>query len=239
MSSNEPDRATRSLPVFAERGSWCRDGWGVGFFQANRAIVKKSRDAVKSSENAHPAFLETVQKSRSNTIVAHVRYATSDQVDDCDAHPFVIEQSDRDWIFAHNGSIPNLVERGYPSSVEPHSDIDSARAFTYIMNEVEMYIEGPGIKGLYPAIKTAVAELRSEMGGTMNFLLSDGNNLFVFNDGSHGNDVYYLQRRKPYGHAFLVTTISPGLSDEQWNILPKDRLLVLDRGEVLVFSDRL
>lgn len=239
MSSNEPDRATRSLPIFASKGSWCQDGWGIGYYNNNEAVVQKFKDSVIQSENAHPAFLQTIQKTQSSTILAHVRAATSNQRDDCDSHPFIIRKFERNWIFAHNGSIPKLVSDNYRSYVEPYSEIDSARAFSFIMDKVENYLDQPGIKGLYPAIKNAVEEIRREMGGGMNFLLSDGSNLYVFNDSNHSNEIYYLQRRKSYGYAFLVTTISSGLSNEDWMILPQDRLLVLNRGEILVLSNKL
>ena len=60
--------------------------------------------------------------------------------------------------------------------------------------------------------------------------------MFVF---SHHSDksMYMLRREKGYGGATLVSTRK--LTNENWKKVPKDRLLVLSNGEVLVLSDKI
>ena len=41
MSSNSIDRASRSLPIFAEYGRMNSDGWGIGWYNENRAMVSR------------------------------------------------------------------------------------------------------------------------------------------------------------------------------------------------------
>ncbi|MEM4734311.1 MAG: class II glutamine amidotransferase [Candidatus Thorarchaeota archaeon] len=236
MSCNEPDRATMSLPVFAQRGAWCRDGWGIGYFCDTRGIVEKSADAAVTGNSLDQMFYEVVHAARSRTIVAHVRYATScsSRKDSCNSHPFMIRFHGRDWLFAHNGTIRNIEENDYPSRVNPPSDIDSARAFSFIMDRLEEYVDRADLRGIYPGIKRGLKRLKEEYGGKMNILLTDGDNLYVFNDGEH-QQMYYLWRSKQYGQAYLVTTIE-NLSDEPWRPLPRDRLIVVNRGDVLIAS---
>ena len=68
-------------------------------------------------------------------------------------------------------------------------------------------------------------------------LLSDGNNMYVF---SHHSDktMYMLRRQKGYGGATLVSTREL-TTDESWQKIPRDRLLVLSKGEVLVISNKI
>ena len=49
-----------------------------------------------------------------------------------------------------------------------------------------------------------------------------------------GKPIYLVRRSKEYGDAALVSTQT--LSGENWIALEPDRLLVLDRGEVFVYS---
>ena len=70
----------------------------------------------------------------------------------------------------------------------------------------------------------------------LNFLLKDGTVQYAF---SHyeGKPMYFLRREKEYGGAILLST--QRLTDENWTEIPKDRLLTVNRGEVLVLSDRI
>ena len=70
---------------------------------------------------------------------------------------------------------------------------------------------------------------------SFNFLLSDSINLYAFH---HYEDkpIYFLRREKDYGGAILLSTRK--LSQEIWQEIPKDRLLVISRGEILVLSNK-
>ena len=70
----------------------------------------------------------------------------------------------------------------------------------------------------------------------INFLLSDGNNMYVFHHYEN-RPIYILRRQKGYGGAILATTIKR-LSTE-WQRLGSDRLLVVSNGEFLVISNKL
>ncbi len=235
LSCNEKDRATRSLPVFQKRGSWCHDGWGIGWYDGPTGQVDKSGEDVNVSQR----FFETVERAKGNVIVAHVRLSTDGAVDTCNSHPFKIHALGRDWLFAHNGSVQQIDSQGYPSRVKPYSEIDSARVFTFLIDELERYVQGSAIRGMYPGVvratRTLIERFGQRFGGTVNYLLTDGLNLFILNHYP-SKPIYFLKRGKPYGSAFLATTVRR-LTAERWKPLPPDRLLVVSNGEFLVLSD--
>jgi len=231
LSCNDRDRATKGLPVFRQLGSWCQHGWGIGWYDGPTACVDKSRERVIESKR----FLEVVGKARSNVIVAHVRQSTGGSADTCNSHPFKIAALGRDWLFAHNGSVPDIVSRGYASRVEPYSEIDSARIFSFLVDEMERYLRSPTIRGIYPAVVRATRTLIERFGGSVNYLLTDGLNLFILNHYP-GTPIYFIKRGKPYGSAFVATTV-PQLTNETWRRLPADRVVVVSNGEFLVLSD--
>jgi glutamine amidotransferase len=234
LSCNKKDRAVKSLPVFVGRGDWCRDGWGIGYFKGSKAIVERSAEDI-SRQEVKEKFYKIMEKAKSQTIIAHVRAATSGEPDPCNSHPFKTRALERDWIFAHNGTI-NI-------NHQPRTDIgsttDSARLFSYLIDRLEQYLLSTSkIRGIYPGLKKALKEiLEKHPQSTINFLLSDGNNMYVFHHYPT-RPIYILRRQKEYGGAILVTTIR-GLSGEQWQKLDPDRLLVISNGEALVISDKL
>ncbi|MEM2145372.1 MAG: class II glutamine amidotransferase [Candidatus Jordarchaeaceae archaeon] len=174
-------------------------------------------------------------KTKSKTIIAHVRAATGGQPDTCNSHPFKTRTLERDWIFAHNGDI-NL---NHPARPDIGSNIDSAKLFSYLIDHMEQYIfSAKGIRGIYGGLKNALKELLTEHPQSrINFLLSDGNNMYVFHHYEN-KPIYILRRQKEYRGATLATTIKR-LSTEEWQKLDPDRLLVISNGEFLVISDKL
>ena len=48
--------------------------------------------------------------------------------------------------------------------------------------------------------------------------------------------MYFLRREKEYGGAMLVST-QKLTEDEDWKTIPTDRLMVINRGEIVTLSD--
>jgi glutamine amidotransferase len=152
LSCNEKDRAVRSLPVFVEKGDWCRDGWGIGYFKGSKAVVERSGEDI-SREDVKEKFYKMMREAKSKTIIAHVRAATSGEPDPCNSHPFKTRTMERDWIFAHNGSI----DLNYPARPDIGSEIDSAKLFSYLIDYMERYVSSAGgIRGIYGGLKSAL-----------------------------------------------------------------------------------
>ena len=222
MSCNEVDRATQSLPLFREFGRINQDGWGIGWFDGNSATVERSPDRADRNNR----FAELIEEIRSNSILAHVRWATHGYNCECNCHPFRRHHQGRDWIMAHNGVVAGATP--HPLS---EGETDSEQIFHQIMDKVEEYQNQRGIRGTYSAVKFAIHHIIERYGTdiNLNLLISDGNSLYVFHH-HHSKPIYLLRRQKGYGGAALVSTRV--LNDENWEELAFDRLLVLDRGEV-------
>ena len=65
--------------------------------------------------------------------------------------------------------------------------------------------------------------------------MSDGSMYYAF---AHylGKPMYFLRREKEYGGAMLVST-QKLTEDEDWKTIPTDRLMVINRGEIVTLSD--
>ena len=237
LSCNQEDRATRTLPIFSELYSESNpDGWGVGWFEGNTAHHK----SAPGRADADSLFEEAMEKARSNTIIAHVRIATGDtECSERNCHPFKHIYRDRGWLFAHNGYLTNEFDR-HPDA---KGETDSETIFLEIMDKVAEYQQSGTFKGQYPAIKAGIKHILDTYGSEirLNLMISDGRTLYIFHHYQFWNGrykpIFILRRQKRYGSAILLST--QRLTDENWEPLPKDCLLAISGGEILIISDPL
>ena len=117
LSASQHYTAATSLPLFAVRGRQNVHGWGIGFFRQRLPVVEKSGDQVFADGRLHVSFQRLARVVNSPIILAHIRYKTSGEVDECHAHPFVLNFWGQSWIFAHNGKAPAI--EAYVSSHTP------------------------------------------------------------------------------------------------------------------------
>lgn len=219
LSCSSEERATRSLAVFGGHSEDNPDGWGIGYYKGTRARIHKQPERADLSEG----FWKAVERARSRIIIAHLRKKSSGEVCQKNCHPFRLHRLQRDWLFAHNGTL--IID--YEPSPELESPIDSARAFTFLMDKVEEYIRERRMRGLYPAVRRATQELLEKYEGTLNYLLSDGHVLYAF---CNHRQMYLLRREKKDKKALLVSTQKLE-SEEPWLELPKHRVLVVSGGD--------
>jgi len=229
MSCNDEDRATRSLPIFSKYAKRNSDGWGVGWFEGNNAIVRRAPCRADWDE----AFYDSIDEARSHNLIAHIRYATHGEANDCNCHPFIRHHNGRDWMMAHNGVVP-------VTSTHPNAEgaTDSETIFHEIMDKVREYQNSGNFRGKYQALKKAIRNVLESYGASinLNLLISDGNMLYAFNHHS-SKTMYMLRRSKSYGGAILISTQK--LTDENWEVIPKDRLLCINNGEIEILSSPL
>jgi predicted glutamine amidotransferase len=229
MSCNAEDRAWKSLTVLANEYSGKNPhGWGIGYFENGNAIIEKAPEKAKKSQT----FFSVIEKAKSSIVIAHIRYATIGDpcVENC--HPFKGTLFNRDWIFAHNGTIRNIPH--HPHSV---GQTDSEHVFHLILDEIEEYQKSGRIHGIFSGIQQGIKTAFNSCGSdnTLNFLLSDGSILYAFNHYDE-KPLYYLKRQKPYGGAFLIATQKLS-SNEPWKSIRPDSLLIVSNGEILELSD--
>ncbi len=214
LSAKKDYSAPEFLPIFAARSKKNMDGWGIGYFRKKDAFVEKSADQLLVSGNLHDSFQRLARVIKSRFIICHVRLQTSGPVDECHAHPFVLNFGGHDWIFAHNGKAPAI--ESYQSEGVAIKDAvsDSARTFEYLRDHLlKHYQDAVAIPNLFSAIGRSTEEMLQEYPGDYNYLLCNGQLLFAFTN--HRQFMLMKGSRKLSG-AFLLTTVAKGLSKENW-----------------------
>jgi glutamine amidotransferase len=111
------------------------DGTGVGWFDddGRPQLSKQPLPAY-----ADPAFAREAREIESTTFIAHIRYATTGEVDIRNTHPF--EQRGR--LFAHNGVIHDLERLEHELGDERalvRGDTDSERLFALVTRETDRH----------------------------------------------------------------------------------------------------
>ena len=163
------------------------DGTGVGFYDAGgRPVVDKQ--PVAAFED--PAFAREARRITSRTFVAHVRYASTGDLNLLNTHPFQLEGR----LFAHNGVLEDLpaLERELGADLaRVQGETDSERYFALITREVERCGD----------VGEAIAAATRWVAGHLPLLSA---NLILIDAG----DVWAL--RYPDTHELYVLERSPG-----------------------------
>jgi predicted glutamine amidotransferase len=231
--------AATSLPLFAARGRKNVHGWGIGFFRKRRPVVEKSGEKVYADGRLHGSFQRLARVVTSPIILAHVRYKSSGKVDECHAHPFVLDFWGQPWLFAHNGKAPAIesyVSRGQPV-LEAGSD--SARAFEFLRDCFAAAAPRRWQTPFYLILREAISRMLQEYPGEYNFLLTNGCFLWAF---TNHRQFYLLKGSQRLEQALLLTTIEEGLSPENW--LPYQagegaggKILLIAGGDLVICED--
>lgn len=193
------------------------DGWGIGYFEKNRPVVKKSGQEAFYSEE----FNELSKEIRSDIVIAHVRYSTNDDSPNSskNSHPFLYNS----WIFAHNGTINK--KRIIQLLREPYNEnftsdkIDSEIYFRFIMQNID------SSNNIKEAIKKTIYEINKDATGA-NFLMTDGNILYACRVGK---PLHYLIRnpKEPFSGLGVETKTlyeSKRLSSERAVIISTEKI---------------
>ncbi|MCC6898135.1 MAG: class II glutamine amidotransferase [Polyangiaceae bacterium] len=199
------------------------DGWGVAWWDDPRPVL------IKSPEPGHAsaAFAELSSRLRAQLVIAHVRRARHPPVPGMlNTHPFAHECCNREWVFAHNGLVPEVIDWQPTGPLcLPDGDTDSEHAFCQLLTAVaERYDESSSdgwIRGL--------AELAERIAalGKFNFLLSEGRLLVAY-----GHDrLHYLEHDDEAGKHVLVAT--EALTGDAWQPFAARELRVYRDGELL------
>src|SRR5207247_5843991 len=114
------------------------DGWGLALYDdrfarlwLEPAPAWDSRLARFVRENPIPTLLA----------VAHVRKRTVGPAGLANTHPFKRVMWGRDWVFAHNGTLPDVRARPL-DGMTPIGDTDSEHAFCWMLNELTAAFPG-------------------------------------------------------------------------------------------------
>ena len=206
--------APKALPLFAFRASKNMDGWGIGYFRKSRAFVEKSAQRVYIPDRLHDSYQRLARVVSSRIIISHVRFRTSGAVDECHAHPFVLNFCGSDWLFAHNGKAPAIETYRTEGEVVVGAVSDSAKAFEYLRDQIVSRCgRSAAPLPLVDLICQATRRMIEEFPGDYNYLLSNGSVIFACTN--HRQFMLLKGSRKLEG-GLLLTTLKEGLDDEKW-----------------------
>lgn len=237
------------------------DGWGVAAHGDPDSLPPPStrsphENGWRIHKGTNPAgecdrFHQVAARSAGNVLIAHVRQKTVGPTRIENTHPFV--QSG--WVFAHNGT---LKDYGWVrAALSPtrlaqiRGDTDSEVLFAFFLTHLDAAgvtlttTDPTALAEATRVIDRTAAELRAKEAGAFNFLLSDGEALFVHRfgrslfllergpgdpvretrdiDSSASLETPWTRRR----HATLIA--SERLTDEPWRELAEGTLLRIDR----------
>ncbi len=234
MNARYPTELDTSLALFRRRGGEIgphADGWGLAFFEARAARLFK--EPVPASNSRCLDFLQGYGL-KSQTVIAHIRKANPSVIGRAYAntHPFEREVGGRAWVFAHNGIVPG-VEQLELGRYTPMGDSDSERAFCLLMEAIHSGIDTTGRIGEIERTLECMEPVISAINplDEFNFLLGNGEHLVVH---AH-SELHLLQRScvvSGCDQSVILVATKP-LSDEPWQCLLPNTLLVLKDGEIV------
>lgn len=184
LSSNRPVLPGELLRRFRERGGNTADnpdGWGLAVIEDGAfRLIKEPQPAVRSAR-----FLELSTQVHAPLILGHVRKANPPTAKILEnTHPFRRTCCGREWIFAHNGIIPDTTALGGPgiASLCALSGVtDSEHAFCVVLDYIATAFSSSETvedHGWFDALARAAEVLASH--GRFNFLMSDGVHLIAY-----------------------------------------------------------
>jgi len=238
MSSSQPLNMARELNEFRLHGGQVADnpdGWGLTW-QENGTfrLVKEPMPAHQSA-----LFAQLCGTTRSSLIIAHVRKASFPPVIDMsNTHPFQRMCCGKEWVFAHNGMVPDIVdiELSIGNSVCcPTGGTDSEYAFCHLLDRIARHFHG--LPSSDPTtwfenlamVSSLIASL-----GKFNFLMSDGEHMIAY-----GHDRLHYLERSTSGqfdatpvNSILIAT-EPLDENEKWMTFEPGELRVYRSGKLL------
>ena len=242
LSAGKDYSAPKSLPLFVKQARKNMDGWGIGYFKKYNAFVEKSAEQAYLSGRVHDSFQRLARVVNSRVILCHVRFQTSGPVDECHAHPFILEFGGHNWLFVHNGKAPAVEDYRTRGSPIEGAQSDSAKTFEYLRDQMSLHLEGQprSLPTLFEACHQSTAQLLRDYPGNYNYLLTNGWVLFAF---TNHRRFMLLRRSKKLEGGLLLTTLKRGLSDENWTRVAKSTnrqgILLMISGTDIIYREPL
>jgi predicted glutamine amidotransferase len=231
--------AQQYLPLFAEKGKRNMNGWGIGFYRENQALVEKSAEQVYCEHQVHESFQRLARVIDSRIIVSHISCPLSGGRHSSDNHPFSLPFLDHVWLFVHVGVVHEIerYQTVYQPRLEP--EVYPARIFEFLRDQLVAIMEYNAYENLLAALQTAISRLLAAYPGRYNFFLANESLLFAF---SNFHSLKVLRDSGTLGDILLVTSVAEGLSQKEWiEIDPVEssvgKLLVVAGPDILYLGD--
>jgi len=193
------------------------DGWGMVWRDGDQLHLEK--EPLPGSHSAR--FDNLIHSVQSALIVAHVRKANLPPVNTLgNTHPFLHTCCERQWVFAHNGTVPEVAaaEAALCNAMcHPDGQTDSELAFCHLLSHlVGHYPTADAVADDWLSILSAVsAQIAAH--GKFNFLLSDGQLLIAYGhdrlhyrESTGAANPSVVVATEPLGDAACWTAFAPG-----------------------------
>jgi len=226
-SAAQPIGLGRWIVPFRKRGGGSADnpdGWGVASWTSRRLRIEKAPEPGATSAR----FGRLASTMRSELVIAHVRKARHPPTPGMlNTHPFAHACCGREWVFAHNGLVPEIIGRGARVALcEPRGETDSEHAFCQLLGEIAECYEGSHEREWMQRIAGRAGSIAAL--GRFNFLLSDGTFLIAY-----GHDqLHYLEH--PAGRDCLSLVATRPLSANGWQRFSKGELRIYRGGQLVM-----
>jgi predicted glutamine amidotransferase len=232
ISSKHPASWGGILARFGKRGGATADnpdGWGLAYRTSNAWQLNKAPEAASGSAR----FAELSESVQTDLLIAHVRKANPPSAFTLEnTHPFLRNCCGRQWVFAHNGKVPEVTQPHgccHPENSVPGGETDSEHAFFYLLDEIANMFHRPAGNDQEAWLRQ-LASLSTDIAsyGQFNFLMSDGSYLIAY-----GHDrLHRLLTDRQHGRHTLLAS-EPVTRDGAWEAFQPGELQVYKNGELI------
>ncbi|HJW82624.1 MAG TPA: class II glutamine amidotransferase [Acidiferrobacterales bacterium] len=232
ISSSRPTDAQAVLHAFQKRGGETADnpdGWGIAFLREDRFTLYKEPLAAARSQR----FGEHAGSVHTDLLIAHVRKARLPRVNTfANTHPFLHACCGREWVFAHNGLVPEAIAlalRDPHRPCTPAGETDSEHAFCHLLGNIAQHFHEPLVNGVAPWLAAlGTLSRRISAHGKFNFLISDGIHLIAY-----GHDRLHYRERRGDGDRDEAWIATEPLTAEAWQPFETGELRIYRRGRLV------
>jgi hypothetical protein len=254
IGNNLPDNLLQyhliDAPNSLEQLSYSQlDGWGIGYYPQFGDAPLIARGAIRAyNDPAYDTAVADINLSKPKITIAHIRTCSSgccshDTDTIPDPHPFYRTKNGKTWIFVHNGGVsksrmntllgdylnanpPN--GSGIPSCnpTNPNLVVDSELYFLFILKN----IGANGWNAVSGITKATTEMFNYADSSAMNFIMSDGELLYVFRKGTDPPYTLYYLYDSENGYSAAASEYPN--SSMGWNYINNYQLVVLPPGAV-------
>ncbi len=212
-------------------------GWGIAWFDKKWNVCKEPRPLFQSYKAE-----SIIKKAYGRIIISHVRMATHGGETIENTHPWLY----KNWVFAHNGVIDdkkliNFIKNEFKDF---EGETDSEKLFHLIIQEIHE-LNNP-IEG----IKSAIDKIKNIRFSSLNFITSNGRELYALRYTKEKEDYYTLYyTERPKEGIFLrskdtrqliemklhsgekaIIIASECMTEEDWKLIENKHLIVIDEN---------
>ena len=225
LTSGRPVRPSAALAGFRSRGGQAADnadGWGIAYLAGGLFRVEKAPEAAATSTR----FAQLASTVASELVVAHVRKARHPPVPGMlNTHPFTHVCCGREWVFAHNGMVPEVIEHAPQQVVcKPAGETDSEHAFCHLLGAIASCYGGGAERDWMGRLERQAESI--SLLGKFNFLLSDGDVLVAY-----GHDRLHYLEDAGGAHDLALVATEP-ITAEAWRPFLRGELRVYRAGQL-------